>query len=663
MTRIPTVALIALLLAAGAAEAAVTRLEITRREPFAGGQAFGAVGPYEKVVGRAHGELDPAHPLNAPIVDLDRAPRNARGRVEYSADFYILKPVDPARGNGALFYDVNNRGNKNLLYQFNSAERVNDPTTPQDAGNGFLMRQGFTAVWSGWIPGLPATNHNLTIQVPVARGPDGPLVETIWDEFLWNAKGQVQARLSFRAASTERARASLLVRESHASAPAVVPPEQWEFVDDRSIRLVPAGTAFRPGVVYQFVYRAVDPPVSGIGFAATRDLVAFLRYEAADPGGTANPLAVGGRPAVTRALAHGTSQSGRYLRDLVHRGFNEDEQRRIVFDGMNPHIATARLFLNHRFAQPNRAFSMAHGFLGFPDVTFPFAYETQPDPLSGKADGIFARCAPRGNCPKVVHTVSSTEYWQGGQSLVATDPLGRKDSAVPDTVRIYLVAGTQHIGFPTMPKGVCALPHNPTDLRPALRSLAVALDRWVKDGTAPPASRYPRLEDGSLVAGSAFAFPRVPGVTPPAAPAPKIRFDYGPEWDKGIIGRVPPQPLAGGYTVLVPKVDADGNEVGGIRLPDVAVPLGTATGWAVRSAEFGGAGQLCYLDGFFVPLARTRAEREAAGDSRPALAERYRDRADYAARVREAATRLEREGYLLAEDVQRIVDRAIAVAW
>lgn len=660
--RIPAVVTIALLLAA-AAEASVTRIEITRREPFAGGQAFGAVGAYEKIVGRFHGELDPAQPLNAPIVDLDRAPKNARGRVEYAADFYILKPVDLAKGNGALFYDVNNRGNKNLLYQFNSARRVNDPTTPEDAGNGFLMREGFTAVWSGWIPGLPATNHNLTIQVPVARNPNGPLEQTVWDEFLFNAKGQVQARLSFRAAATDRARATLLVRETNTSAATVVPRDQWEFIDDRSIQLLPMGTPFRPGVIYQLVYRAVDPPVAGVGFAATRDFVAFLRYEAADERGTPNPLAVAGRPALARALAHGTSQSGRYLRDLVHRGFNEDEQRRIVFDGINPHIATARLFLNHRFAQPNRAFSMGHGFLGYPDVTFPFAYETQTDPLTGRSDGIFARCAARGNCPKVVHTISSTEYWQGGQSLVATDPLGRKDSTIPDTVRIYLVAGTQHIGFAIMPKGVCALPHNPTDLRPALRSLALALDRWVKQGTPPPPSRYPRLEDGSLVAGSAFAFPRIPGVTPPAAPAPKTRFDYGPDWDKGLIGRVPPEPHAGGYAVLVPKVDPDGNEIGGIRLPDVAVPLGTATGWALRSAEFGGAGQLCYLDGFFLPFAKTRAEREGTGDPRPSLAERYRDRTDYVAKVREAAARLEREGYLLGEDVQRIVDQAAAGRW
>ncbi|MBI2370049.1 MAG: hypothetical protein HYV08_07410 [Deltaproteobacteria bacterium] len=653
----------ALWLVAATAEARVTRIEISRREAFAGGQALGNVGPYEKLVGRFHGELDPAHPLNAGIVDLDRAPRNARGRVEYAADLYLLKPVDLARGNGALFYDVNNRGNKNLLRLFNSALRSNDPTTAADAGNGFLMRQGFTVVWSGWIAGLSATNHNLRIEVPVASGPSGPIEQVVWDEFLFNTRAARQARLSFRATSTDPRQATLLVRDRNTGAPTAIPPGQWEFVDPQSIRLLPAGTAFRMGAIYQLIYRTANPPVAGIGFAATRDLISFLRYQAADDVGTANPLAVGGRPAVQRTLAHGSSQSGRYLRDFVYRGFNEDEANRIVFDGINPHISAARLFLNHRFAQPNRAFHTAHGFMFFPDVTFPSAYETQTDPLTGKTDGIFARCANRGNCPKVIHTVSSTEYWQAGQSLVTTDPLGRRDGTLPDTVRIYLVSSTQHLEFPTMPKGVCALPPNPTDLRPVLRALALALDRWVKDGTPPPPSQYPRIADGTLVRGEALGFPRIPGLTLPSGPNPRLRFDYGPEYEKGIIGRVLPEVLLERYEVLVPKVDADGNEVGGIGLPDIAAPTGTATGWAVRAADAGGAGELCYLDGSFAPFAKTKAEREARGDPRPSIEERYRDKADYVARVRQAAVTLERAGYLLPEDVQRSVDRANAVPW
>ncbi len=647
------------LLTTAAADARVTRIDIARREPFVGSQPFGSVGAYERVIGRFHGELDPAHDLNAGIVDLDKAPRNGRGMVEYSSDFEILKPVDLGKGNNALLYDVNNRGNKRALIQFNNAPASNNPVAPDHAGNGFLMRQGFTVVWSGWIPGLPAANDALRIDVPVASRAGGPIEQRVWDEFLFNVDGTTQGRLTFRA--TDLDQATLLVRARNADEPTTIPRDQWEFVDAQTIRLKPPA-AFRMGAIYQFVYTAANPPVAGIGFAATRDLVSFLRYAAADDAGTINPLVLAGRPGIDRALAHGTSQSGRYLRDFVYRGFNEDESSRIVFDGINPHVATARLFLNHRFAQPNRMVHIAHGFMFFPDVSFPFAYETQTDPFSGASDGILARCTARGHCPKVIHTNTGTEYWQSGQSLITTDPLGRRDGAVPETVRIYHFAGTQHVEIQTMPKGVCATPYNTVDYRPLLRATLTALDRWVKDGTTPPPSRHPRIADGSLVA--VLAPPAgIPDFPPAKGPNPRPRFDYGPDFGKGIIGKTLPVALADTYGVLVPAVDADGNEAGGIRLPDVAVPTATTAGWAVRRAEAGAAGELCYLDGSSVPFARTKAEREAKGDPRPSLAERYRDPADYAARVQNAANALAQEGYLLPEDVQRIADRAASKAW
>ena len=646
------------LLAAGTADARVTRIEITQREPFAAGQIYGEAGAYERVIGRFTGELDPAQGLNSQIVDLDKAPRNARSRVEYSADFFILKPVDPAKGNGALLYDVNNRGNKRALIQFNNAPPRNDPKNAEDGGNGFLMRHGFTVVWSGWLPDLPAANNNLRLSVPSAGD---AIAQTVWDEFLFNNSTTKEARLSFPAARRNDAR--LLVRDRNTDAPTAVPADGWEFVDQRTIRLLPAGAAFRIGAIYQLVYEAKNPPVAGIGFAATRDLVSFLRYQAADETGTANPLASAGRPAITRALAHGTSQSGRYLRDFVYRGFNEDEASRIVFEGINPHIGTGRVFLDQRFAQPNRMMNIGHGFMFFPDTSFPFAYETETDPFTGKKDGILTRCTTRGNCPKVMHTVSAIEYWQSGQSLITTDPLGRRDAAPPDNVRIYHVASTQHVEIATMPKGICALPFNPLDRRPVLRALLLALDRWVKDGTPPPPSRYPRIDDGTLVPAASFGFPRVPGVTLPKAANPKLRFDYGPDFAEGIVNKVLPEVLPDSYPVLVPKVDADGNEIGGIRLPEVAVPTGTGTGWAVRSTEAGGAGELCYLDGFFLPFAKTRAEREARSDPRLSLAERYRDPAEYAQKIRVAGAALQREGYILAEDVERIADQAAKTSW
>src|SRR6267142_2107181 len=631
-----------LLLAATTADARVTRIEILRTEPFAAGQAFGTIGAYEKLVGRFHGELDPSDPLDAVIVDLDKAPRNARGRVEYSSDFYILRPADLAKGNGALLYDVNNRGRKYALVQFNSAPMISDPSTLAQAGNGFLMRQGFSVVWSGWIPGLPAADNALRIEVPAATA-SGPIEQTVWDELLFNDTTTQEARLSFRPATPEGA--TLLLRDRNADQPTTVPADQWEFAGPQSVRLKPAGTAFRIGAIYQLVYKAANPPVSGIGFAATRDLVSFLRYAAADDAGTANPLALAGQPAIRRALGHGTSQSGRYLRDFVYRGFNEDGTNRIVFDGINPHVATARLFLNHRFAQPNRMVQIGHGFMFYPDVSFPFAYETQADPFTGVNDGILARCSARQNCPKVIHTNTGTEYWQSGQSLIVTDGLGRRDGTPPESVRIYHFAGTQHVGIAnTMPKGVCAMPPNNVDYAPLLRATLAALDRWVKDGTPPPPSRHPRLADGSLVDMTAPSL-TIPGFTAAKAPSPRSRIDYGPDFARGIIGKALPVALADRYGVLVPKVDADGNETSGIRLPDIAAPTATAMGWSVRSASAGAAGELCYLDGSYLPFAKTKAEREAKGDMRPSLEERYRGPADYAAKVRAAAEDLQKQGY------------------
>ena len=645
------------------AQARVTQIDIIKRESFAGGQTFGSVGAYEKVVGRFHGELDPKSPLNAVIVDLDKAPRNARGMVEYSADFYILKPVDLGKGNAALFYELSNRGNKGMLARFNDAAGSNDPSTAQHAGNGFLMQQGFTLLWNGWMTGLPAANDALRIELPIAAGPAGPIVETVWDELLFNEADAKQARLTFKATSTDKSQATLYVRDRNSEEPAVIAAENWEFVDAQTVRLLPAGTPFKIGAIYQLVYKAANPPIAGIGFAATRDMVSFARYAAADDAGTPNPLAVAGRPALGRALSQGNSQSGRYLRDFIYGGFNEDEAHRLVFEGSIPTVAAGRMFLNYRFAQPGRINPAGHGFMFFPGGEFPFAYENQTDPFTGKSDGIFARCSASRTCPKVIHLNSGTEFWQAGQSLVTTDPSGQRDTTPPDTVRIWSMASVAHQGVtPAMPKGVCAMPYNLTDYRPLMRAALVALDRWVKDGVAPPASRYPRIADGTLAAAVKLDA-AIPGLAMAKGPNSKPRIDFGPQIDKGIIADVLPAASRDQYRVLVPIVDADGNETAGLRLPDITVPTGTATGWSVRSVAGGGTGELCYLDGAFLPFAKTKAERESKKDPRPSLEERYRDAADYAGKVRDAAAKLEREGYLLPEDVKRMVDRAATLTW
>ncbi len=658
--------------------AEIVRIEVTVNAPFAGGKSFGAAGPYVRIGGRFHGELDPGHPANRHITDIRLAPRNARGKVEYSADFEILRPADPAKGNGTLLYDVNNRGNKRVLHQLNDTPASNALGAPEAAGDGFLMRHGFSIAWSGWIPGLPQSPPQSPPQAPLLLDVPGvaAIEHPVWDEFLFNDPAPQQltfsdraarlALLSFPAASMDKARARLTSRNRNEDAPETIPANRWEFADSGSIRLLPAGTPFRPGILYQFSYRAKNPPVAGIGYAATRDWIAFLRYQQQDGARNANPLAGGdGRVHVGAALAHGTSQSGRFLRDFVHQGFNETEDLRIVFEGINPHIASARLYLNHRFAQPNRLYALGFGFLGFPDAGFPFAYDRQRDPKSLREGGLLERCAERDTCPKVLHTVSSTEYWQGGHSLVTTDA-GVKDAAIPENVRIYHFAGTQHVITPTMPKGVCSAPPNAAvDPRPAMRALLLALDRWVKGGAPPPASVYPKLADGTLVPAAALKWPALPGFAAPnlrPTANPMLQFDYGARIGEGIIDTVPPVANAFRYRVLVPAIDADGNEVAGLRMPEQAVPAATTTGWALRGAESGGAGELCYLDGMALPFAKTAAEREATKDPRPSLAERYQDRNAFVSKMRTAAQELARRGFYLEEDIEKTVNRA-ARAW
>jgi hypothetical protein len=653
--------------------AEIVRIEISAQAPYAGGKSFGAAGPYVRVSGRFYGELDPSHPANRNIVDIRLAPRNARGKVEYSADFDILRPADPAKGNGTLLYDVNNRGNKRVLHLLNDTPASNSLASADSAGDGFLMRHGFTIVWSGWIPGMAAAPLALRLDVPGVAAIEQP----VWDEFLFNDPAPREtlfnlsaarvAQLSFPAASLDKARAQLTSRSRNEDKPALIPASGWEFVDNGAIRLLPAGTPFSPGVLYQFSYRAKGPPVSGIGYAATRDWISFLRYRQYDSLRTANPLGPDGRHQIGYALAHGTSQSGRFLRDFVYEGFNETEDLRVVFEGINPHIASARLFLNHRFAQPNRAYSLGYGFLGYPDASFPFAYEKMRDPKNLREGGLLERCRERDTCPKILHTVSSTEYWQGGHSLVTTDATGTKDAVLPDNVRIYHFAGTQHVITPTMPKGVCSAPPNlAVDPRPAMRALILALDRWVKDGTPPPASVYPRIADGTLVDAKALKWPALRGFAAPnfrnPTPNPMLQFDYGARIAEGIIDTVPPVALEFRYRVLVPAIDADGNEIAGLRMPEQAVPAATTTGWALRGAESGAAGELCYLDGMALPFAKTAAERAAANDPRPSLAERYGDRAAFASRIRNAAKELQRRGFYLEEDVEKTVARA-ARSW
>jgi len=654
----PTVWLALALLAVttSSAAAGITRLEIARTEPFADGAEFGSAGAYVKIIGVAHGELDPSAPGNAGIVNLDRAPRNARGMVEYAADFYVMRPADPRKGNRILLYEVTNRGRKFLLPWLHDAKdttlgAVNEPALREHAGNGFAFRQGYTIVWSGWDPDAPAANGGLRIRVPVASRDGQPIVRVIRDEFVFDTRlpaTSATAPLSYEAATLDQSQARLTVRAREADAPVEVPASGWTYKGSRAIALTPDGTAFKPGFIYDFRYPAKDPKVLGVGFAATRDLVSFLRYHARDRAGTMNPVTL--EPdgtGIKAALAFGISQAGRYLRDHVAGGFNRDESGRKVFDGVMAHTAGAgRVFVNYEFGQPNRTATQHEDHL-FPETGFPFSMATLSDPLTGRAGALLR---DNGSDPLMMEVNTSTEYWQKGASLLHTDPLGKGDVFLPTTARAYMIAGTQHGGraASTTDPGRCLYPRNPHSAAPVLRALLVALEAWVVDGLVPPESRVPTFRDGTLVAAERLAFPAIPGVTAPRA---TNRIAVLGDWTAP-----PPRPEQS-YTTLVSKVDRDGNELGGIRLPSIAAPIATYTGWNFyKASEL--AGELCDRDGTYALFAVTKAERLQTGDPRPSLEERYGDKAGWLTALRDAAAQLVIERVLLIEDAERIVAAA-----
>ena len=614
-------------------------LDIERIEPVADGAPFGEAGAYERVIAKAKGEVDPNDPANKGIALIDKAPLNAGGKVEYATDIFILRPKDPARGNGRILYEVNNRGRKMLFGNIaDGPQGVNDPKTMADVGNGFPMRQGYTIVWSGWDPDAPRANMGLGLTAPVATDDGQPLVKTVREEFCSGTRvGNLEAfKLSYEATTLDQPRARLTVRERASDEPRELPLNQWSFIDGRSIKLRD-GTKPKPGYLYEFHYEAKNPKVP-LGFAATRDVVSWLRY---DP---AAPKATGGR--ITHALAIGFSQAGRYLRNHISEGFNRDEQGRKVFDGIHSHIAgVGRIFFNTPFAQPART-GTQHEDHGFPENEFPFSTATLTDPLTGKKGSLFRG---DGSDPKLIETNTSTEYWQKGASLLHTDPLGQADVTLPANSRVYMIAGTQHggrAGAPTDP-GPNRNPRNPHNPMPAVRALLVALDEWVVSGKEPPTSRVPTLAAGTLVEPDKTGFPAVPG-----AAVVKVTNQVAPPGDW-----VHPESADKAYRTLVCKVDADGNEAAGVRLPDIAVPLATYSGWNEYKPPYP-AGEMADRDGSCLPFALDKAARQAAGDPRLSNAERYKSGADYVARVQAVVSALRKDRLLLAEDAERYIERA-----
>ena len=639
--------------------AGVVKVEIASRTPYANGREFPGVGAYETLRGKVRFAVDPKSPANRAIIDLELAPRNAEGLVEFSADLEILAPVDRGRGNGALLYDVNNRGNKLAIGQFNSG------------ADEFLMRRGYTVVWSGWIAETAPGAGRLRLNAPVALEDGRPLTGIVRSEVVVDAAapsanlGQWANQGSYEPTAKGEANATLTWRLREADPRIAIPRGQWRFETrwpeadgERGqlplISLEVVG-GLRPGYIYEVIYEAQGSIVQGTGMAGIRDLVSYLKNERS----AANPLAVANaepRSSIRYAYGFGVSQSGRCLRTFLYDGFNADEQGRKVFDGVIPHVAGAGLgFFNHRFASPTRHNAQHDNHL-YPADLFPFTYGDERDPFTGRDDGILRRSREAGVVPKVLHTQSSSEYWHRSGSLVHTDPRGQRDAEIPPEVRVYAFGGTQHgpgNNSPAAAPGNGQLIGNPADYRPLVRALLDALDDWVRTGREPPASVYPRIADGSAAPWPAAAsgWKPLPGVRYPEVIQQPEWLDRGSDFATLRRSTVEPPVSRGKYGVRVPAYDGDNRERGTLDLPCVAVPVGTHTSWNLRNPSIGADTELLSLAGGYIPLPKTAADRERSGDPRLSLAERYASREAYVAAYLEHAKKLIANRYLLAEEL------------
>lgn len=650
-----------------AAHAEITRIDITSRAPTFDGRTFGAAGAYEKLRGKAFGEIDPTDPKNAVITDLSLAPRNARGKVEYAMDIMIIKPIDLSKGNSKLFMEINNRGGL-LFGAFNGSGGGNNPSTATDAGDAFLMNQGYAMAWSGWDVSAAPGGNRLTLTVPIAKNVDGSVITGPSYEYIVNDNATTQSyALAYPAATLDQQTATLTVRDLLNDTPVVIPSNGWAYASDRTIRLLPAGAAFKQSAIYEFTYTAKDPVVAGLGFAATRDFVSFLRNAQTDSVGNANPLA----NHVKNTYAFTVSQPARFANDFIWLGFNQDVTGGKVFDGIENWIgAGTGVAANVRFAQNARTERNRQNHL-YPEAFFPFAYNKLTDPISGKADGRNVRCESTNTCPKMIHVNSSNEYWVKAGSLLHTDTQGSSVQE-PANMRFFVLASTEHTvgGSPANSPGICAHPRNVVDPNPALRGLFVALDEWVTKGVVPPKSDVPRIEDDNVafvrpaangvgvVDQTELGWPNIPGVRYTGVVTARNQMNWGPQFDSfGIMSINPPIPTGATYKHFVSKVDKDGNERAGIKLPPVEVPTATLTGWGLRAAAFAGPDG-CESSGQTLNFAPTKAERLAAGDPRKSLEERYQRKDKYVEAVDRAARKLVQQRILLQADADRYVDAA-----
>jgi Alpha/beta hydrolase domain len=650
-------------LVASPVAAEIVRIEVHSRSDLLGGQPFGSAGPYEKLAGKMFFAIDPSRDANRIVTDLDKAPRSTAGKVEFSSDFFLIKPKQVERGNGAVLYEVSNRGGKGMLGFFNHASGSLDPTSAAEFGDGFLLRQGFTLLWVGWQFDPPQRPGLVRVYPPTASDNGRPIRGRVRSDFVVAERALDHSladrdHLAYPVLNASATDNVMTVRDSVEGPRRVVPRAQWKFarveegriIEDKTRVYMPTG--FEPGKIYEVLYTADNPPIVGLGPAAIRDAISLLKY------GSGDALSIPSG-AVKRALAFGVSQSGRFLRTYLYYGFNRDEGNRKVFDGVIAHVAGAgRGSFNHRFAQPSRD---GHPYLNFfyPTDIFPFTDIAQTDPETGLTDGLLTHARGPEFLPRIFYTTSEYEYWGRAASLIHTTIDGSADAAIMDNVRIYLLAAGQHGPGPFPPvQTIGRQRNNPLDFRWGMKALLVAMDNWVANGKTPPPSRYPTIEDGTLVTPDRLRFPKVPGVTTSTSVHRAYRVDYGPRFvPEGIVTEEPPK-VGKPFPILVPQVDADGNGVAGVRMPELSVPLATYTGWNLFNARSGPTDVLSSMQGSYIPLLRTRVERERTNDPRPSIEERYRDKDHYLTLVTKAAQELVDQGLVLEEDVSVIVGNA-----
>jgi hypothetical protein len=664
------------------ADARITRIDLSPPASPFGNTSFGSVGQYEQIDGTAYGEIDPRDPLNAVIQDIDLAPRNARGKVEYSTKVSILKPADETRGNHTMLFEIVNRGNKLDPGFFNVGV-----TTANPAGDGFLQNQGFTLVWAGWQADLvPAANVNLiTMSAPIAHQHNGATITgVVRSEFIVNTTPPPNTQNiladsssntpGYPTANLNNSHDTMTMRVHQDDPKVPIPNSDWAYADCTSTpfpgvpnpQKVCLKNGFDTNHIYELIYTAKDPIVMGLGLAAIRDVAAFFRDAEKDDYGNPNPLAGD----LKFALLNGISQSGRLLRTYLALGFNEDEHHEQVFDGVQPHIGSVRNYINVRFSQPGRLAGTQHTEKQYPGPESPLTYGDTHDPLTGETSGLLDQCRRTHTCPVIVHTMSDIEYWEASGAGDTTHPSGRRDIDIPHNVRIYEFSSTQHGGFspvaalPTS-TGICQQLPNANSYTYNIRALLVALHHWVATGEEPPPSLYSSVDHKSLVPLSKFAFPAIPDVTGPQGIFnTRFLYDRGPRYDavdvSGIISIEPPTPIAQ-YPALVPQVNADGNDIDGLLSITLQVPLGTYTGWNVRRAGFS-EGDACDLTGSYIPFALTKSQRMQIGDPRPSLEERYGSLANYTALVTVVANKLMSQRLLLASDQAVAIQSATSQA-